>query len=193
MKIVGFESSEGLRLGVVEGDNVIDLQAVDAKVPSNLADVLAQSNGDLKALGDIAKKAPAGARKPLNGLEIRPAGVAAAEEHLPRPQLPRARQGRLQPRQHSEIPDHLLPLPYLAGAAPAADRAAEGVRHARLRGRDGGRDRQEGAAPHDGQRLFLHRRLFGASTKARCANFSARPRSGTWARTSTRPAASARG
>ena len=41
MKIVGFETSEGLRLGVVEGDNVIDLQAVDAKVPSNLADVLA--------------------------------------------------------------------------------------------------------------------------------------------------------
>ena len=61
MKIVGFESSEGLRLGVVEGDNVIDLQAVDAKVPSNLADVLAQSNG-LAGLGDIAKKAPASAR-----------------------------------------------------------------------------------------------------------------------------------
>ena len=32
MKIVGFESNEGLRLGVVEGDQVIDLQAVDAKV-----------------------------------------------------------------------------------------------------------------------------------------------------------------
>ena len=70
MKIVGFESNEGLRLGVVEGDNVIDLQAVDAKVPSNLADVLAQSNGDLKALGDLAKSAPAGARKPLKGLKF---------------------------------------------------------------------------------------------------------------------------
>src|SRR5688572_19139304 len=70
MKTVGFESSEGLRLGVVEGDNVIDLQAVDPKVPANLADVLAQNNGDLKPLGDLAKKAPASAHKPLNGLKF---------------------------------------------------------------------------------------------------------------------------
>src|SRR5436309_5738519 len=69
MKIVGFESSEGLRLGVVEGDQVIDLQAVDAKVPANLADVLKADNGDLKGLADIAKRAPAAARKPLNGLK----------------------------------------------------------------------------------------------------------------------------
>ena len=69
MKIVGFESSEGLRLGVVEGDQVIDLQAVDAKVPANLADVLKADNGDLKGLADIAKRAPAAARKPLKGLK----------------------------------------------------------------------------------------------------------------------------
>ena len=69
MKIVGFESNEGLRLGVVEGDTVIDLQAVDAKVPTNLADVLKQNNGDLKSLGDLAKRAPASARKPLKGLK----------------------------------------------------------------------------------------------------------------------------
>jgi acylpyruvate hydrolase len=69
MKIVGFESSEGLRLGVVEGDQGIDLQAVDAKVPANLADVLKADNGDLKSLADIVKRAPAAARKPLNGLK----------------------------------------------------------------------------------------------------------------------------
>jgi 2-keto-4-pentenoate hydratase/2-oxohepta-3-ene-1,7-dioic acid hydratase in catechol pathway len=69
MKIVGFESNEGLRLGVVEGDQVIDLQAVDAKVPGNLADVLKANNGDLKSLADLAKRAPAGARKPLKGLK----------------------------------------------------------------------------------------------------------------------------
>jgi 2-keto-4-pentenoate hydratase/2-oxohepta-3-ene-1,7-dioic acid hydratase in catechol pathway len=69
MKIVAFEANDGLHLGVVEGDQVIDLQAVDAKVPSNLADVLAQSNGDLKGLGDLAKKAPASARKPLKGIK----------------------------------------------------------------------------------------------------------------------------
>src|SRR5258707_14342361 len=68
MKILGFETNEGLRLGVVEGDNVIDLQAVDAKVPTNLADVLAQSNGDLKPLADLANRAPATAPKPLKGI-----------------------------------------------------------------------------------------------------------------------------
>jgi acylpyruvate hydrolase len=70
MKIVGFESNEGLRLGVVEGDNVVDLQAVDPKVPANLAEVLAQNGGDLKPLGDLAKRAPASARKPLKGLKL---------------------------------------------------------------------------------------------------------------------------
>jgi len=70
MKIVGFEADGGLRLGVVEGDQVIDLQAVDAKVPNDLAAVLAASNGDLKPLGDIAKRAPASARRPLKGLKF---------------------------------------------------------------------------------------------------------------------------
>jgi acylpyruvate hydrolase len=69
MKIVGFESNEGLRLGVVEGDQVIDLQAVDAKLPANLADVLKANNGDLKPLADLAKRAPAGARKPLSSIK----------------------------------------------------------------------------------------------------------------------------
>ncbi len=69
MKILGFETNEGLRLGVVEGDQVIDLQAVDPTLPANLADVLAKNNGDLKPLADLAKRAPAGARKPLNGLK----------------------------------------------------------------------------------------------------------------------------
>jgi acylpyruvate hydrolase len=69
MKILGFETNEGLRLGVVEGDNVIDLQAVDPNVPTNLADILAKNNGDLKSLGDLAKRAPASARKPIKGLK----------------------------------------------------------------------------------------------------------------------------
>jgi 2-keto-4-pentenoate hydratase/2-oxohepta-3-ene-1,7-dioic acid hydratase in catechol pathway len=69
MKILGFETNEGLRLGVVEGDQVIDLQAVDARLSPNLADVLAQSGGDLKPLADLAKRAPASARKPLSGIK----------------------------------------------------------------------------------------------------------------------------
>jgi len=70
MKVLGFEAEGGLRLGIVEGDQVIDLQAVDPKVPANLADAMAANNGDLKPLGDIAKRAPASARRPLKGLKF---------------------------------------------------------------------------------------------------------------------------
>ncbi len=70
MKIVGFEANGGARLGVVEGDIVIDLQSADANVPVDLGEVLRRSNGDLKSLGDLAKKAPASARRPLAGLKF---------------------------------------------------------------------------------------------------------------------------
>jgi len=70
MKIVGFEANNGLRLGVVEGDDVIDLQAVDAATPTDLGEFLRRSNGDLKPLADLAKKAPASARRPLAGLKF---------------------------------------------------------------------------------------------------------------------------
>jgi 2-keto-4-pentenoate hydratase/2-oxohepta-3-ene-1,7-dioic acid hydratase in catechol pathway len=69
MKIIGFEA-DGLRLGVVEGENVIELQAVDANVPGDLGEALRRSNGDLKPLADLAKKAPALARRPLAGLKF---------------------------------------------------------------------------------------------------------------------------
>ena len=36
MKIVAFETREGRRLGVIEGDQVIDVQAVDANAPYDL-------------------------------------------------------------------------------------------------------------------------------------------------------------
>ena len=68
MKIVGFRTQEGLRLGVIEGDRVIDLQAVDPSVPNDLAAVLRQHNGDLRPIGEIAKRAPASALRPLAGL-----------------------------------------------------------------------------------------------------------------------------
>jgi 2-keto-4-pentenoate hydratase/2-oxohepta-3-ene-1,7-dioic acid hydratase in catechol pathway len=68
MKIVGFEKDKALRLGVVEGDSVIDLQAADPRVPADLGRWLADNDGDLKPLGDIARRAPASARQPLAGL-----------------------------------------------------------------------------------------------------------------------------
>ncbi len=70
MKIVGFEADGKARLGVIEGDQVIDLQAVDPNLSSNLADVLAATGGDVKPLADLAAKAPASARRPLAGLKF---------------------------------------------------------------------------------------------------------------------------
>jgi len=68
MKIVGFETSSGARLGVVDGEDVVDLQAVDASVPTDLGEWLRSSNGDLKPLAGLAKKATASARRPLASL-----------------------------------------------------------------------------------------------------------------------------
>ncbi len=70
MKIVGFEANNGLRLGVVEGDSVIDVQAVDPAAPNDLGEYLRKSNGDLKPLAALAAKAPASARRPLAGLNF---------------------------------------------------------------------------------------------------------------------------
>ncbi|MCC6777573.1 MAG: fumarylacetoacetate hydrolase family protein [Hyphomicrobiales bacterium] len=68
MKIVGFVANDGLRLGVVEGDQVIDLQAVDSAIPADLGEVLRRHNGDLGALKSAASRAGASARRPLAGL-----------------------------------------------------------------------------------------------------------------------------
>src|SRR3989442_9688843 len=69
MKIVGFEANGGLHFGVVEGDQVIDLQAVDKSIPSDLGECLRRNNGDLAPLKDAVKRAPASARRPLKGLK----------------------------------------------------------------------------------------------------------------------------
>src|SRR5437899_826067 len=68
MKIVGFVANGGLRLGVVEGDQVIDLQEVDSTIPGDLGECLRRNKGDLSPLKDAAKRAPAAARRPLKGL-----------------------------------------------------------------------------------------------------------------------------
>jgi len=68
MKIVGFAANGGSRLGVVEGDQVVDLQEVDKSFPTDLGEVLRKSNGDLSALKDAARRATAAARRPLEGL-----------------------------------------------------------------------------------------------------------------------------
>jgi acylpyruvate hydrolase len=70
MKIIGFEANGALHLGVVEGDQVIDLQAVEKGLPADLGEVLRKRNGDLSVLADTAKRAPASARRPLNGVKF---------------------------------------------------------------------------------------------------------------------------
>jgi len=68
MKIVGFKTQAGLRLGVVEGDQVIDLQEVDAKAPNDLGEWLRWNSGDLTPIADLVKRAPTAARRPLDGI-----------------------------------------------------------------------------------------------------------------------------
>ena len=68
MKIVAIEGQGGPHIGVVEGDQVVDLQAADSKAPADLGEWLRKNNGDTKPLADTAKRAPASARIPLAGL-----------------------------------------------------------------------------------------------------------------------------
>jgi 2-keto-4-pentenoate hydratase/2-oxohepta-3-ene-1,7-dioic acid hydratase in catechol pathway len=72
MKIVGFRADNRLRLGVVEGDQVIDLQMADENAPHDLGMWLRRGRGErtaLTALKDLAQRAPASARRPLAGLK----------------------------------------------------------------------------------------------------------------------------
>jgi 2-keto-4-pentenoate hydratase/2-oxohepta-3-ene-1,7-dioic acid hydratase in catechol pathway len=69
MKIVNFETADGIRMGVVDGDNVVDVAAVDASLPNELGAFL-RANGDMKKLAETVKNAPASAKLPLNGLKF---------------------------------------------------------------------------------------------------------------------------
>jgi acylpyruvate hydrolase len=69
MKIVAFTSEKVPRLGMVEGDQAIDLSAADGNAPTDLGEWLAAHDGDLKPLTDLAKRAPASAHRPLSGLK----------------------------------------------------------------------------------------------------------------------------
>jgi acylpyruvate hydrolase len=70
MKIASFAANGDLHLGVIEGDQVIDANAVDKTLPTDLGELLRRSNGDLSAVKDAAKRAPAGARRSLAGLKF---------------------------------------------------------------------------------------------------------------------------
>ncbi len=160
MKFVSFESNNGSRLGVVEGDTVVDLKAIDAKAPGDLGDALRLGNGDLKPFADLAKKAPAAAHIPLAGLKFalpvaRPGKIICLGlnylEHVKegpnRDNIPKY--ASIFFRVLTSMVPHLQPLLRPAGVDPA-----------RLRSRDGRHRRQAFQAPDHGQFARLHRRLF---------------------------------
>ena len=68
MKIVAYEENGEPRLGIVEGDEVIDLKAADGHAPTDLGEWLAATGGEVASLAALAKRAPAQARRPLAGL-----------------------------------------------------------------------------------------------------------------------------
>lgn len=70
MRIVGFEAEGGPRLGIVDGDSVIDLQAVDPRVPADLGEWLRANDGDLAPLQGLVRRAGASARRPLAQLRF---------------------------------------------------------------------------------------------------------------------------
>ena len=69
MKIVNFESNNGVRMGVVDGDTVVDVHAADSRMPAELGAFL-KAGGDMAALAELVKKAPASARVPLAGMKF---------------------------------------------------------------------------------------------------------------------------
>jgi acylpyruvate hydrolase len=68
MKIAGFRRGGALRLGLVEGQEIIDLQAADPQILADLGAWLAANGGGLATLAALASKAPAAARYPIDDI-----------------------------------------------------------------------------------------------------------------------------
>lgn len=68
MRIVGFDIDGEPRIGVVCGDLVIDLREANPAAPGDLREWLERYGGDLSPLAELARRAPARATRPLEGL-----------------------------------------------------------------------------------------------------------------------------
>ena len=68
MKLIGFTSESGARLGAVQNETVIDLNAVDNRLPSDLGQVLVFTGGDLQPIVDLVRSAPASSHRPLEAV-----------------------------------------------------------------------------------------------------------------------------
>jgi 2-keto-4-pentenoate hydratase/2-oxohepta-3-ene-1,7-dioic acid hydratase in catechol pathway len=72
MRFVAFDHAGAARLGVVEGDNVIDLAEAAPDLPQELGALIRGGAASLAAAGKAAKAAKATARRPLRGLRFLP-------------------------------------------------------------------------------------------------------------------------
>ena len=68
MRLVSFKGSDGPRIGVVSGENVIDLTAVDSAAPRDIQTVIAE--GQLNKLAEIAQNASESAHLNYADLEL---------------------------------------------------------------------------------------------------------------------------
>lgn len=69
MKIVNFETANGVRLGVVEGDSVIDVSAADPSLKCEFSAFL-RSDGEIDALKQAAAGAASSARLKLSDVKL---------------------------------------------------------------------------------------------------------------------------
>ena len=182
-----------MRLGVVEGDTVIDLQAVDGMLPSDLGEVLAPDQWRPEAARrSRAKRRRPIARRPLAGLKFalpvaRPGKIIClglnyldhVKEGPQRDNIPKF--PSIFFRVLTSLVPHLQPL-MRPRESIQLDYEGELVAIIGKRAKHLTWTTQSTASP-----------AIPAATKARCANSSATPRNGAWARISTAPAASGRG
>jgi 2-keto-4-pentenoate hydratase/2-oxohepta-3-ene-1,7-dioic acid hydratase in catechol pathway len=70
MKIAGFRLGGALHLGLAEDGEMIDLNAIDPRIPGDLGEWLGANGGDLAPLALLASKATAAARLPLDSISF---------------------------------------------------------------------------------------------------------------------------
>ncbi|MBV9522397.1 MAG: fumarylacetoacetate hydrolase family protein [Alphaproteobacteria bacterium] len=72
MRILSFDHAGAARLGVIEGDTVVDLAATAPDLPRDLGALISGGPAALAGAGAAAKAAPPTARRPLAGLRFLP-------------------------------------------------------------------------------------------------------------------------
>lgn len=68
MKIVRFAAGDTTHLGVIDGDEVIDLHGLNDDLPRDLGELLRRLDGDTQYIADLTKRATARVRRPIHGL-----------------------------------------------------------------------------------------------------------------------------